>query len=443
MVGILSDIKKPSENDKDSNANALVDYALLIVKQEPARALQMGELAINVGVPRELYRLVWELNRNNPKLAIRLFNAALVKARNDPSYNRLQAVQVSAFPEILISDFPATMMLGQSERIAALSFLAEFIIQAQSGFERQNAKCSNEASIVGALKNQFSAMLPAQAVVVQHAVNTCLGGQSPQWQSLQDTIKASTVEDLLKMADEQKDNPLLRIAYLYRAALLSYNEKRYELAIKILDGMNEKERLDDLEFWEDIRSSSAGFLAFVRYTEGDHQGWRKVLQDTPSPIRAFAQFGFIKQFPFDDSLSYSIRVEVLKEMQRNLIRSDLPIRRKVSYWFQSIRILANHKFGDDASDVFKDIVNAFNDAVYDKKDGKLEISRTHVNTAFTPEFLETQDSRIYEIVTFIRDPHSRINVKFALLKVALDTYENLRLDASKPKFQSFEIDNRR
>lgn len=428
LIGILSDAKKPSENDKDANANVLVEYALLIVKQEPAMALKMGELSLNAGAPRELYRLVWELNRNNPKLAIQLFNAALVKARNHPSYYTLQTIQISAFPELLSSDAPANTKLDDGERLAALSFFAEFIIQAQVSFERQNTKCSIEAALVDGLKNQFAAMLPAQAGIVQRAVGICLDTQPLKQQSLQETIKASTVEELLKLADEQKDESLLRIAYLYRAALLAYEEKRFALAIKILDGMDEKEKLNDLEFWEDLRSSSAGFLAFVLYKEGDHQGWRKVLQDTPLSIRAFAQFGFIKQFPRADNLSYSIRVEVLRDASKQLVKSDKSFSRKSGYWFRLIEQFAKLELYDDASDVFKDISNAFNTEARDNQNKNLEINRDKVSSSFTPELLQTQDSRLAEIINSINKPRSRVNIEFELLKVALQKYEKLKLD---------------
>ncbi|HBR57088.1 MAG TPA: hypothetical protein DEA22_06415 [Blastocatellia bacterium] len=432
LVGILSDMKKPSESDKDANANALVEYALLIVKQEPTRSLQMGELALSVGLPRELYRLVWELNRNNPKLAILLFNAALAKARNHPSYNTLQVIQISAFPEILDSNFPANLILGQGERVAALSFFAEFIIQAQVSLERQNTKCSNEASLVDALKNQFTAMLPTQAGIVQRAVNICLSGQSLQQQSLQATIKASTVEELLKLADEQNDESPLRTAYLYRAALLAYEEKRFALAIVILDGMDEKEKHDDLEFWEDIRASAAGFLAFGLYKEGDHQGWRKVLQDTPSPIRPFAQYGFIKQIPIEDISSYSSRVEILRDASKNLVNSEKSYSRKSGYWFRLIKLLAAHELYGDASDVLKDIATAFNNEAAEKSNSNLEISGAIISDSFTPELLNAQDSRLFEIVNLISKPRSRININLEFLKVVLQKYEKLNIDFSEP-----------
>ncbi|MBA2379872.1 MAG: hypothetical protein H0V76_09905 [Blastocatellia bacterium] len=336
---------------------------------------------------------------------------------------------MSAFPEVLAAALPRGSGLNLSEKVAALDFFADFIIKAQARRNSpQQTQCSAEATLVAALSVQFVTLLPTRAGIVQQAVGSCLSGQSVQMQSVQSTLRSSTVEELLTLADEHKDDSALRIAYLSRAALLSYNEKRYDLTIRILDGMTDEERIADLEFWEDLRSSAAAFLAFVRYQNGDHQGWRTVFENTPIDIRAFAQFGLVSLFTVNEIPTQAVRIEVLQSAAKFMARSEKPFSRKSAYWFGLVGQMSNLKQFSDASDVLKDIANAFNAAQKqtEEKGDRLEISRHHARSGLTAELLDVQNARLSEIIGSVNDPRSRVNINFVLLNVAVQKYQTLK-----------------
>ncbi|MGB7069364.1 MAG: hypothetical protein WBD22_07700, partial [Pyrinomonadaceae bacterium] len=431
LIKIISDVEHSSDKDKNSNSDALVTFALQIVPEEPVKAYQIGEIALRIGTPRELYKLIWELNRNNQPLAVKLFNNAILKARTEPSYYRLQVIQVAAFPETIASEVREHWKLQRAAKVASLRLFADIILQLQAKFlVKQIETCTAEASLVAKLKNQYIEFLPEQIGPVIQAINVCLDGQSARTRSLTDTIQNSSVEELLKLADEHKGEPVLRTAYLYRAALLAHEEKRYELCIDILIGMDEKERSADVEFWEDLRSSAASFLAYKKYNEQDIQGANKVLDDVPVSIRAFAQYGFVKQFPKDESSSLPFRLEILNDAKINFTKSDKTFYRKSTYWFSLVGLLSQHGNQNEASDVFREIVKSFNDEQNEKSSIQIDIGRDMAHSAFSSELIDAMGPSIFETVKLISKPRSRINVNFVLLKVALGQLD--RFNQARP-----------
>ena len=231
--------------------------------------------------------------------------------------------------------------------------------------------------------------------------------QPAQRRRLPDTVKNGTVDELLKLADENKDDALVRTVCLYRAALLSYNQKKYETTIKILESMDEKERQTDSEFWEQARAESAGLLAYAQCQKDDFQNCLRTLQDTPSSIRAFAQVIFVKQYPGDNESNYSFRVETLDDARKNFIKSEKPFMEKSGYWFLLVKSYADHKLLTEASEVFKEITKSFNSSVPEDSGNQPEISSQAVVTAFSPALLEAQEIIVFDAVNSIDDSKSR------------------------------------
>jgi hypothetical protein len=421
LIRIIADEKDVSDKNKDLNANALVEYALEIVDSDPASAYRFGEIAIKIGTPNELHKLIWLLNKANNGLAVRLFNNAVSRARNDPSYYRLQSVQLAAFPEVLSPDVPEEFKLNRSEKVTALKLLAEMLAQLRTKYlTKQIPQCSNEALIVRQVQNYYPEFLPEQIGTVQQSIATCLEDRSQPSQGLSDDLKNATVEELLKLAEEHKDDPVLRTAYLYRAALLSHEEKRYDLAISILEKMTDKERSADPDFWDELRSSAASHLAFERYKGNDSQGARKILSDVPEPIKAFAQYGFVKLFPIDDASSLPLRSEILKEAKKNFIRTDEPFIKKGAYWFRLVGLMSRVGLRTEAADTFRDLVKSLNN-----ENENFEITRTMAENSFPAELIEAADLSLAESVRLIKDPASRIVIKLTLLRVALHQFKTI------------------
>ncbi len=434
LLKILTELNKDDETEKDVNADALIKYALQIVKDNPSSAAQIGITALRTGRPKEFYKLILELNRGNKPLANLVFREALAIARISPDYYILQNLQIAAFPENMQIDFPSDLMMPPQIRSQTLNFFADYIIQLQADLiTKKISKCSTEALQVSQLKKQFVDLLPQRAALVQQAIDICLAEQSAQRRQIQDTIKSGTVEELLKLADENKDDPLVRTAYLYRAALLSYSQKKYEITIEILESMNENERQANLEFWEQARAESAGFLAYVQLQKDDLQSSYKTLQDTPSLIRPFAQVVFLKQFPENESSNYSLRAETLNETRKNFIASEKSFAEKTNYWFSLIKLYSSLKLQAEAAEVFKEIVKASNTASEENSNGQDEIKSNMISSSFSANLFEKQETTVLNTVGLIREYKARINVNLAFLKLALQRYEEINSEIEKLK----------
>lgn len=431
LIKILSNTNKNSEEEeeeKESNADALIKYALRIVKENPNQATQIGITALRTGNAKEFYKLIWELRRyNNTTLADQLFSEAFSIARVSHNYNMLQGIQLAALPESAINNFPSNLSASNQQKVEVLNFFADYLIQLSYSVNAKTiSSCSGEALVINRSRRFYETLLPQKAGIVQQAIDSCL---SKKTQSVSENIekpsKELNIEELLSLADDNKDDPTVRIGYLTKAVSLANNQKKYALVIKIVDSLTDKELAGDAEFWEQMRYDAAGNLAYLQYQESNNQGALKTLQNVPAQYRLFAQVVFVKQFSPKETSSYSFQVDVLNDARKSFIASEKPFAEKSDYWFTLVKFYSKHKLYTDASDVFREVVKAFNNSISEKETNQTQISSGAIAGAFSPTLLETQENKIFETVNLINEPKSRLNVNLALLKVALQKYESL------------------
>ena len=427
LIKILSENDKNSEDETGSNADALIKYALQIVKDNPAKAAQIGSLALRVGPPKEFYKLIWELRRTNKSLADQLFNEAFSIAKVSRSYDMLQGIQLAVLPESTIYDFPAALSATPSQKLEVLNFFADYIVQLQASFTTGNISgCSVEAILISRSRMFFETLLPQKAGIVRQAIDGCLNKKTQSaFEKLEKPAKELDIQGLLDIADENKDNPIIRLGYLTKAVLLASNQKKYALVIKIVNSLTKEEMETDEEFWEQMRYDASGNLAFIQYKEGDLQNSDKTLADVPAAYRSFAQMVFVLQFPAEDKSSYNHRIEVLNNARTGFIKSEKPFTLKSDYWFQLVKLYSKHKLNEDASDVFREIIKAYNLTPTEKENNQTLISSGIIASVFSPTFLETQENSIFETVTLANEPTSRVNIYLALLKISLQKYKSL------------------
>jgi hypothetical protein len=431
---IVTEIAEVPEKEKDLNADALVDVALRLVEKDPAKALELGTAALAAGNPRSIYRLVWSLNKYRPPLAVRLFSELVRRATGQPTYNRLQQVQLAAFPEMILSNAPPEFTLARSERIAALRMLAQFIVQARAQFAGDpSAKCSGEARLLGALASQYAVLLPSEAGVVQQGVAACLGVEAAEAGPRIDPFRGKTVDELLKLADEAGSNMPMRVAYLTRAALLSLEKKNYEPVIKILDGMTDKERAVDEEVWDDLRAQAAAKLAIERFAGGDYQAGQKILEQVPASIRGFAGLGVLLE---PSGVTAEIVDEILSDSRKSLARSEKAFRRKSPYWFAVAAWASRSGRTGDAVDILQELISAYNDAASEKANAGLELVDGSTATGLSAELLVEQESRLFQLIGRVSSPKSRLRLYFGLLDGTIQRYDSVRKDAAKDVRQS-------
>ncbi len=414
LIGILAEISDVSQKEKELNADSLVEYGLQNVRDNPRFAHSLGTTAIGLGSPRFLYKLIWELNRQQPDLAVQLFNAAVGKAGSDPSFVRLQTIQLAAFPQVIVGEVHDVAMLERKEKLAALRFFAQYIIQA--ALSSPDRGCSGEARLIGVLHSQFVDLLPSEAATVQSAVAKCLGvSNEPSSRSL-DPTNGLTIDDLLKLANEQKENHPLRAIYLTRAGLLARDQEKYATSIKVLDGMTEKERNIDENLWDDLRADVSSRFAFALRKGGDELEATRILQNTPASIRAFARLGFLKRSGAVASGDQFIE-DVLNAAVVEIVKAEKPLPRKLVYWFGLIEWAGKRGFADIAVNMLRDLANSFNSSLSEKSMADFEIRPIDIGNPFSEKILIDQDAKLFDNIGRISKPRSRINLNLSVLSV--------------------------
>lgn len=437
LIKILSETDRADEisgKEKNVNADSLIEFALKVVKEDPAKANQIGTLAFRVGQPKEFFKLSWELRRYNPALAKQFFRTALSSVAASRDLEMLQGMQFAAFPEKFVPNFPANLAPPRELRTEFLNFLAEYLIQQQDNFvSRSTQNCANEALIVSRVKDQFVELLASKSGVVQQAIEICLSGRNPkltQTQAQTASLKTSSIDELLKLADEARDDFNIRGAYLFKAALSANQQKKYALSIKILENMNEKERELFAEDWEELRHDSAAGLAYIQLKDDDFAGALETLQNVPDKLRPLAQVGFMLSISPEGPSTYSFGLEQLKDARRGFIKSELPFTRKAPYWLNLIKLYSNNKLQTEAAEVFREIAASFNSALSNNNPAATSIASDQLISdakriipTLSPAFLEAHENLILESVNSLKHEKPRIQITLAFLKLALKQYK--------------------
>ena len=451
LVEILSEADKIADKEKDVNADSLIEFALRVVKESPAQAAQTGALAFRVGQPKEFYKLSWELRRHSPTLADQFFRTALSNAAASRNPEILQRMLLAAFPENFVTNFPPNLAPPGALKTEVLTFLADHIAQQQYNFVNKSIQsCAGDARIVSRVRNQFTELLPQRSGAVQQAVDACLAGQNQrlaQTHSQPASLKTTNPDELLKLADEAEDDPNVRGAYLFRAALSANQQKKYALSIKTLERMGEKERAPFADDWEELRHDSAAGLAYAQFKDGDLAGALATLQQVPDKLRPLAQVGFMLNTSPEDASTYSFGVEQLNHARRGFLKSELPFTKKASYWLNLIKLYSNYKLQTEAAEVFREIAAGFNSALPDDKaaansaaSDQLVSDAKRVIPTLAPTLFEAHESSILESVGSLKQAKPRVQINLAFLKLALKQYKLLDAEFRK---KSDEKPNRR
>jgi hypothetical protein len=434
LIGVLSDADKIFEKDKNLNADSLIDYALATVKENPARAYQTGMLAFRIGEPQEFYKLFWELRRYNPALSDQFFRIAFSNIAAKRNLEIIQGLQLAVFPESFGANLAPNVSASREVKIELLNFLADYISQQQNSYTAKlSAGCVNEAVLVSRLRSQFSELLAAKSPLVQRAIEVCLETQSSNLAKLQadsSSLKKSSIEELLKFADEAEIDSFVRAAYLFKAALSANQQKQYALSIKILERMSDKEREFFADDWDEARYDSAAGQANLQFIENDLSGASDTLKNVPDRIRPMAEVGFVLKTPPDNVSAFGFNVGQLNAARLGFRKSELPFAKKSYYWLTLVKLFSNYKQQGEAADTFKEIVISFNsllsgddEMAKDIAANKLASDSASILPTLSPSLLEEQEYSIPETVGLLKAEKPRVAISLAFLKLALNQYK--------------------
>lgn len=429
LIGILSDSEKIAKENKNLSSDALIEFALQIVKDNPTNATEIGVLAFRMGQPNEFYQLYWELRKVDSNLANKFIKVVLFSAISNPNGEIAANLKTAVFPEMAFPNVPESIVSPNNIKIQTLDFLANYLQGQRIKFTNKSIQsCSNEASLISPLQNQFADLLPLKEPVITQAIATCLSEQTDSNRKLSSSgisrSAQNSIEELLKLADEADDDLRIRTYYLLRAISLANDKKQYKIATKILESMKQEEREIDLDFWETLRYTIASGFAYQLYQEQDVAGAIDTLEDVPLDNRAFAKVGFVLKFSAKDLSARNFCLERIQEAEKEFIKSEKSFAEKSNFWFQIIKIYSNYDLQTEASKTFEEIVKEFNKDISENSKSKSSITSEAISKVVSPELLEIQDNFLFQTSDLINDRESRLQVNLAFLELSIKQLEN-------------------
>lgn len=354
---LINDSEQMTERDRNENAKALADAALELLDTEPSRATEFASASFRAGRTYQLTSLLWRLSAHNPKLAEPLFNEALAAARATYDTQLLSALALGAYAGM---ENPSTRKQVLTDDLCAklLGVLAEGIMRPSSVPADEVITC-RLAPIAAQLIDEFNRLLPQQAVMVRAAITRChpvlaSGYRREVANALRD-LPLRNVEDFLRAAEESTDLQT-RSIYQMRAAHLAAQQKNFDQAITILDGISIQGREQNLDTWEGLRRDYATEAALEHFKRRDFSSMQQVITATPGNLQAFVYIRLAEKM-IDEG--YSNAIEFLQEARKTLPKAASP---------QSLYdyvVLTHHyakRLPADAPAVFKEAVTAINSA---------------------------------------------------------------------------------
>jgi hypothetical protein len=287
---------KDTQEESSANADALVNAALAIVKEQPRLAAALGSQSLRVGESDNFLALLVALRQQDGNIGdglfSRLFRDALNTAQSTHSVNLLSSLVVAAFPK---SSFPMYQGKVPPANVSEglLAVLVEGLLTIQNPGAERGSDCAF-ARITAPLLNEIFQLFPQQAVAVRAEIGKCQYTSQRVDDALRDQ-PLKTVDDFLQAA-EKEPNTFKAAGLLARAAALAAQQKDFNRAISILDGLSSEQRGVLGEAWEIVRVS---FAAGAAIAYGDHKnyvGVEQVVAAVPSDLRPFVQI------PVADSL---------------------------------------------------------------------------------------------------------------------------------------------
>jgi len=359
LLTVLTPVDKSAEPQGNGNADALIDVAVAVVRDDPKRAADLGALALRTGAPDNLDQLLFQLRRQDPKLADDLFVQALAVARQSPKSMLTNALMYLAFP--VQRGMPAdTPIPPEPLRVELLQIYVSMITDSMAGDEKQNLTCGI-VSWLAPVFTEFERLVPKQWPIVRQAINQCQSASTLVHQILDDATRSqplNTVEALLKAAADEKDMQA-RTVYKSRAANLAKEHNDYELALKILEDMAKDEREFMGETWESLRWNWAADGAIEHYKAGRFREMNLLLDSTPSELQPFAKAAFVTWLPENAVSETAPILQILSDAIKGLRRLNIPVENKYEWYLGVLRATVKYQ-PLDANAVLKDAIASLN-----------------------------------------------------------------------------------
>jgi hypothetical protein len=415
------DSEKLPDDEREQNAEALIDAALAVVDSDPERAAQLGSESLRSGRTRQLNDLLERLSARDPRLGAALFGEALALARISSDSNLFLQLGQMAFPNG--QDSPSSPVpLGV--RTQLLASLAQ-VFMSSPGEPGKNVTCKF-AWISAPLLGQYYRLLPQQAPLVREALGRCQGALDEVARGRVDEALSDkplkSVDDFMQAAERAAD-PKVRTFHLMRAAYMAAQQRDYDRAIGILDSISSDSRELIKRAWEGGRWDYAARSAFAHAKSGDYETMRKVIADTPADLRPLTLIDVAERL--SGAGDQIVATELAHEARRTLEKASLSESQRVETQISLVRLFAKLAPAE-APLALQEMVEAMNRTTQTepaKREGLEGNPRGALLLApisLPASLLEMDNLGVQQTASSIKPPVSRIRVRLGLLASSLE-----------------------
>jgi len=415
------DSEKLPDDEREQNAEALIDAALEVVDSDPERAAQLGSESLSSGRTRQLNDLLGRLSARDPRLGAALFRAALALARISSDSNLFLQLGQVAFPNG--QDLPSTA-IPLEVRTQLLASLAQ-VFMSNPGEPGKNVTCKF-AWISAPLLGQYYRLLPQQAPLVREALARCQGSLDEVARGRVDAALSDkplkSVDDFLQAAESAAD-PKVRTFHLMRAAYMAAQQRDYDRALGILDSIGSDSRELIKRAWEGGRWDYAARSAFAHAKSGDYETMRKVIAATPADLRPLTLIDVAERL--SGAGDQIVATELAHEARRALEKASLSESQSVETQISLVRLFAKLAPAE-APLALQEMVAAMNRPAPTEParrgglEGNPRGALLLAPISLPASLLEMDDLGVQQAASSIKPPVSRIRVRLGLLASSLE-----------------------
>lgn len=414
------DSEKLPDEEREQNAEALIDAALAVVDSDPMRAAQLGSESLRSGPTSQLNDLLERLTVRDPRLGAALFGETLALARISSDSSLFLQLGQMAFPNG--QDSPSSR-IPLEVRTQLLASLAQ--VFTSPGEPGKNVNCKF-AWISAPLLGQYYRLLPQQAPLVREALGLCQGTLDEVARGRVDEALSDkplkSVDDLLQAAERAAD-PKVRTFHLMRASYMAAQQHDYDRALGILDSISSDSRELIKRAWEGGRWDYAAKSAFAHAKNGDHETMRKVIADTPGDLRPLTLIDVAEKL--SGAGDQIVATELAHEARRTLEKASLSDSQRVETQISLVRLFAK-LVPAGAPLALQEMVEAMNRTTQTEQakreglEGNPRGALLLAPISLPASLLEIDDLGVQQTASSIRQPVSRIRVRLGLLASSLE-----------------------
>lgn len=417
---LAADSEKLPDEEREQNAEALIEAALAVVDNDPARAAKLGADSLRSGRTHQLSDLLERLSTRDARLGGALFGEALALARASSDANLFLQLGRMAFPN---GQNPASSPIPEEVRAQLLASLGQEILN-RPAEPAKNTTC-RFAWIIAPLLGQYYRLLPQQAPLVREALGRCQAtldevGRGRVNEALSDK-PLKTVDDFLQAAEGAAD-PKVRTFHLMRAATMAAQQRDYDRAISILDSISSDGRELIKRAWQGGRWDYAARSAFAHVKSGDYPTMRKVIGNTPADLRPLTLIDVAEKL--SGAGDQIVATELAHDARRTLERATISEAERVEAQISLVLLFAKLAPAE-APLALQEMAEAMNRTMPSEQstgkglEGNSRGAQLLAPISLPASLLEMDDLGVQQIASLIKPPVSRVRVRLGLLASSL------------------------